>query len=91
MCITGSRLALITSSLNWLEQWKDKILEYTPLTEKDIYTISGTPSINKLYVRGADEYQVFLISHSSIKSYGDSYGWGKVSDLFKYLKCGPQQ
>ena len=88
MCITGSRLALITSSLNWLEQWKDKILEYTPLTEKDIYTISGTPSINKLYARGADEYQVFLISHSSIKSYGDSYGWGKVSDLFKYLKCG---
>ena len=87
ICYSGSRAIIITSSLNWLNQWKDRIMEYTPLTEKNIYMISGTSTINKLLCRNPLDYQIFLVSHSTIKSYGDKNGWDKVEELFKYLQC----
>lgn len=87
ICALGARAIIITSSLNWLEQWKAKIFEYTPLSEKQIYMIAGAPSINKLYNRNPLDYQIFLASHSTIKSYGDTNGWSKVEELFKYLRC----
>ena len=87
ICYSGSRAIIITSNLNWLNQWKERIMEYTPLTEKDIYMISGTGTINKLLCRNPLDYQIFLVSHSTIKSYGDKNGWDKVEDLFSYLQC----
>ena len=62
-------------------------MEYTPLTEKDIYMIAGIGSINKLLCRNPLDYKIFLASHSTIKSYGDKHGWNAVSELFKYLRC----
>ena len=62
-------------------------MEYTPLTEKNIYMISGAGTINKLLCRNPLDYQIFLVSHSTIKSYGDKNGWDKVEDLFSYLQC----
>ena len=87
ICFTGSRAIIITSSLNWLKQWKDRIMEYTPLTENNIYMIVGSGSISKILCRDPLDYQIFLVSHSTIKSYGDTNGWDKVEDLFKYLQC----
>ena len=87
ICFTGSRAIIITSSKNWLEQWKARILEYTALSEKDIYMIIGKPQLDKLLARDPLQYQIFLASHSTIKSYGDRAGWDKVEDLFKYLQC----
>mgnify|MGYP002862583223 CR=1 FL=1 len=88
ICYSGSRTIIITSALNWLDQWKAKILEYTPLTEKQIYLIAGSGSINKLIHRNnALDYQIFLVSHSTIKSYGDRNGWDKVEELFAFLQC----
>lgn len=87
ICFTGARAIIITSSTNWLQQWKDRILEYTNLKEKDIYMIVGKPQLDKLFARdNALNYQIFLASHSTIKSYGDKNGWDKVEDLFKFLK-----
>ena len=89
MCYSGLRGIIITSSLQWLEQWKARILEYTPLSEKQIYMISGSSSINKLLTRGnPEQYQIFLASHSTIKSYGDHQGWDKVEEFFKFLQVG---
>lgn len=88
ICYSGSRTLIITSSLDWLEQWKNRILEYTPLTEKQIYFISGSGSINKILHRNNPlDYQIFLVSHSTIKSYGDKNGWDKVEELFAFLQC----
>lgn len=87
ICFSGARTIIITSSLNWLNQWKERVLEYTPLNEKQIYMISGASSISKILCRDPLEYQIFLVSHSTIRSYGDKHGWDKVEDLFKYLKC----
>lgn len=83
----GARAIIITSNLEWLEQWKSRLLEYTNLNEKQIYMISGSGSINKILCRNPLDYQIFLISHSTIKSYGDRNGWDKVEELFRYLKC----
>ena len=90
MCIQGSRFIIITSSINWLTQWKEKILEYTPLTEDKIFMVSGTPAINKLYARDNPlQYQCFLISHATLQSYATHHkdGWYAVDELFKYLRC----
>ena len=87
ICFSGARTIIITSSINWLNQWKDKIMEYTPLTENQIYMIAGKGSINKILCRDPLNYQIFLVSHSTIKSYGDKNGWDKVEELFQYLKC----
>ena len=88
ICYTGSRAIIITSSTNWLNQWRDKILEYTNLSKKQIYMIIGKSSIDKLIARDdVLNYQIFLASHSTIRSYGDKNGWNKVDELFKMLKC----
>ena len=87
ICFSGARTIIIASSLNWLKQWKDRILEYTPLSENEIYTIAGGGSISKILCRNPLDYKIFLVSHSTIRSYGDKNGWDKVEDLFKYLQC----
>ena len=88
ICFTGRRSAIITNSIGWLDQWKERIKEYTPLTDADIYNISGAASINRLFSIDPLQYTIFLVSHDTIKSYGDKYGWDKITELFKHMKCG---
>jgi superfamily II DNA or RNA helicase len=84
---TELKSMIITCSLDWLNQWKKCILEYTDIQVNEIYFISGTSSILRLLNRkDMGKYKIFLASHNTIKSYGDSYGWDKVGELFKYLK-----
>ena len=87
MCYTGSRTIIITNSIDWLNQWKDRILEYTQLDQKQIYMMTGAASINKILNRDPLQYQVILASHATIRSYGEKNGWCVVDELFKYLKC----
>ena len=88
ICFSGTRAIVIASSINWLNQWREKIKEYTPLTDKDIYMINGSHTIDKLLHRDPLKYKIFLASHSTIRSYGDRRGWDKVDALFQYLQCG---
>jgi superfamily II DNA or RNA helicase len=84
----GVRSMIITSSISWLEQWKNFIIEYTDTKENEIYFISGSPSIHKLLRSDMSKYKFILASHATIKSYGDKYGWDKVTELFRYTKIG---
>lgn len=88
MAWLNMRSMVITSTIGWLNQWKDFILEYTNIKKDEIYYISGAASIQKLFKRDASKYKVILVSHNTIKSYGDNYGWNKVGELFLYLKIG---
>ena len=88
ICFSGSRTIIITNSIDWLKQWKEKILEYTPLDEKEIYMITGSNTIDKLLCRDPLKYKIFLASHATIKSYGDTNGWDAIDNLFKYIKVG---
>ena len=35
-----------------------------------------------------DNTVIYLVTHGTLKSYGDRFGWDKVSELFKHLKIG---
>lgn len=83
-----TRFIIITKSVGWLEQWRDYILEYTDIKANEIYFISGSSSINRLLSRDISKYKVFLVTHSTVKSYGDNNGWDNITKLFKYLRVG---
>lgn len=88
---TGIKSMIITYSTGWLKQWKDKILEYTNLKEKDICFITGSNTIYRLINMPPEkiyQYKIFLVTHSTLKSYGDNHGWDKVEELFKILRVG---
>lgn len=88
ICYLSMRSIIITSSLDWLNQWKNYIMEYTTIKAKEIYFISGSHSIKSLLKKDMSKYKVILASHNTIKSYGDTYGWDKVTELFKFMKVG---
>ena len=84
------RTIMITSSIGWIDQWKDRIMEYTDTRSNEIYVIAGISSIARI-VNGKeniDKYKYILASHMTIKSYGDKYGWHKVGELFAKLRVG---
>lgn len=85
----GLRSIIITSSIQWLEQWRDCIVEYTDTKFNEIYMLVGSASINRLIKRGnISDYKFILASHDTLKSYGDRNGWDKITELFKYMKVG---
>lgn len=86
--LSSIRSAIITSSIDWLEQWKRCIIEYTDTNEDEIYMLVGSASIHRLLKRDISKYKFILISHDTIKSYGDKNGWRKVTELFKYMRIG---
>lgn len=84
------RSIVITYSVNWLKQWKKCILEYTNLKDDDVYMISGASPISMI-LSGRSSHiksKIFLITHSSLQSYGKTYGWDKVRKLFNILQIG---
>lgn len=84
----GVKAIIITSRTGWLEQWKDKLLEYTDIEKDEIFMISGSPSINRLLKRGSDKYKIFLCNDSTIRSYAESNGWEAITRLFREIKVG---
>lgn len=88
MAYIGLKSAVITSNIGWLKQWKDYILEYTNIKSKDIYFITGSPAIDSLFRKNGSPYKIYLISHSTIRSYAETNGWDKITELFKKLKIG---
>ena len=82
---------IITASNTLLSQWKSEILHYTNLTDKDIVQIKGSDNINMILSGNstkANNASIYLCSHGTLKSFGDSYGWDKVYELFRYLGIG---
>lgn len=79
---------IITDTSGCLDQWENYFQEYTDIKANEIYRISGTPSIMKLYNRDISRYKVFLAPHATIKSYCDNVGWDKLHELFEYLGVG---
>lgn len=82
--------AIITYSIHWIEQWKKCFLEYTDLKPKNIKIVNSSSIIKKFLDNpdSANQYDIFLFTHNTLKSFGDNYGWNKVTELFKVLKIG---
>ena len=81
---------MITSSLDWIDQWREKIKEYTDLKDDEIYTIAGMGTIAKLIngMKDISKIKFFLCSHSTLKSFAKKHGWNMVGALFRRLKIG---
>lgn len=80
---------IITYSVSWLDQWKERIQQYTGIKKKEILMISGSAIINKLMkMKDTSKYKIFMVTHSTIKSYATEHGWKAIGELFKHLKIG---
>lgn len=82
---------IITGSNTLLQQWKDNILEYTNLESGDIFWLDGSSTMHMIRnekSRKAANASIYLCTHSTLKSYGDTYGWNNVREIFKILGIG---
>lgn len=75
-CINmGVKPLIAMDSLNLAKQWKDKIIEYTDLTEDQIYLISGKKSINNLIdmsVRDIGKIKFYIGIYRTLNDYIES-------------------
>lgn len=86
----GIRSIIITAQSGILDQWKERLQEYTDIDESEIVKIEGSPMINRILngSSSVSDKSIYLCTHSTLQSYGSQYGWDKVGDLFKTLKIG---
>lgn len=86
----GIKTMMITSSIDWIMQWKAKILEYTNIKEDEIYIIQGSSSVAKLLngIKNLNDIKFYLCSHDTLKSIANRYGWESIRSLFQSLKIG---
>lgn len=87
-CYLGLKSIVITSRTGWLEQWKDRILEYTNITPREILFLTGSPSINHVLKYGTAQYKFILASHSTLASYAKTHGWEAIGELFRQMRVG---
>ena len=82
---------VIASSVDWLKQWKDRIMEHCNIDSSEIYAISGSPSIASLYKKKQnvlDKTKIYLVTHATLSSLASRQGWQAVGQLFRYLGIG---
>lgn len=79
---------IICSQSKWLEQWKEKILEYTDIDPNDVMIVAGSGMINRLIKKGPQGKKIFLITHDSLSTYASAYSWPDMGNLFKALGIG---
>lgn len=86
----GIRTIMITASTSWLEQWSERLQEYTDLKPSEIYTISGTAGIVKLFngMKDTENIKFLLCTYSTLQSYAKKHGWGSIRRLFMELQIG---
>ena len=84
----GMKSLIIMYSKNLITQWKKEILETTNLKKSQVCIINGSIGIKRA-IRG--EYKdavIFLITHGTIESYANQYGWEAISEFVKSIKVG---
>lgn len=80
---------IIAYSVSWLNQWKERIMQYTRISKKEIKIISGSGEINKLLkTEDTSKYKIYAVTHSTIQNFASENGWEKISELFEHLKIG---
>lgn len=86
----GIRTMIITSQSGILDQWKQRLMEYSDIEESEIVKIEGSPMIARI-LSGTTKLgnkSVYLCTHSTLHSYGTQHGWDKINELFKVLGIG---
>lgn len=79
---------IIAANIGVLDQWTERLKQYTDITERDICVISGAGTVYRLYNNGTGKYKIFMVTHATLNSIARSDGWPAVTELFKFLKVG---
>lgn len=79
---------IITYSVGWLKQWKERIIQYTNISSKDIEMINGANKINLILNDKTKPKKIYLVTHSTLNTYATNYGWDKITLLFRKLNIG---
>lgn len=82
---------IITTSTQWLEQWRIRFIEHTNILPNEIYSIEGSMDINNIIKRDEisyDRYKVYTVSHATLLSYANDNGWNSIDCLFRKLGIG---
>lgn len=92
MALLNVKSIIITSNIDWLRQWKERILFHTNLNQKQIHLISGTKEMLSKSKKDpydlADMYSIYLISHSTISNFINNYGKEELHKFFIKLGIG---
>lgn len=88
--IFGVKTMMIANSIELINQWKARILEYTDCTPNEVYIIAGSSSIAKLMngMTNHTKIKYYLCSHDTLSSYANKYGYTALRELFIKLRCG---
>jgi len=82
---------IITTSNQWLSQWRTRFIEHTNILSSEIHSINGSMDINNLLEKPDtvyDKYKVYTVTHATLLSYANAYGWGSIDTLFRKLGIG---
>lgn len=91
VCFFKMKSMIITGSNTLLSQWGSEITKYTNITPNEIVQISGSDTINMILLgksKRAMNAKIFLCTHGTLKSFGDTYGWDNIYKLFEVLGIG---
>lgn len=86
----GIRSMVITAQSGILDQWRDRIEEYTNIDDSEIVKIEGSSMINRILndTSTLANKSLYLCTHSTLQTYGTTHGWDKVGELFTKLGIG---
>lgn len=86
----GIRSIVITAQSGILDQWRERLKEYTDIEDSEIVKIEGGSMITRILTDSSSvaDKSIYLCTHSTLQTYGSQYGWDKIGELFKKLKIG---
>lgn len=86
----GIRSIIITAQSGILNQWEQRLLEYTDINKSDIAYLEGSQTLNRIIndQSSITNKSIYLVTHSTLQNYGSTYGWENVGLVFKKLGIG---
>lgn len=90
MTVRRLKTIIILNSNKIKEQWVEKLQEYTDISPKAICEFNGSSKCTSIikYPKKYSQYRVFITTHDTIRSFGNTYGWDQVHELFKSMRVG---
>ena len=87
MAYWNVKICVIASNKAWLEQWQNCVAEYTNTDIREVLIITGAAAIHKILKGFTDlsKYKAFMVTHSTLKNFGERFGWDSIGELFKKL------
>lgn len=92
MSLLNVKSIIITESVNWLDQWKERICEHSNILQSEIYFIKGSACIKSLLRKGKEEldskYKIYLCTHGTLQNFAKNNSWDDLDGLFSHLGIG---